>query len=109
LFTSFVGGATDPSAVSLSESEIVTTVHRELVSILGISQPPSFSHVQTWQHAIPQYNLGHMQHMNQLAQMQSKYESIRLVGNYLRGPALGACVEQALTIAQEAVKNDRGT
>jgi protoporphyrinogen/coproporphyrinogen III oxidase len=109
LFTSFVGGATDPSAVSLSEPEIVTTVHRELVSILGISQPPSFSHVQTWQHAIPQYNLGHMQHMNQLAQMQSRYESIRLVGNYLRGPALGACVEQALTIAQEAVKNDRGT
>jgi len=105
LFTSFVGGATDPSAVTLPESEIVSTVHRELASVLGILQPPSFSHVQAWPSAIPQYNLGHIQYMNQLAQMQNNYPSIRLIGNYLRGPALGACVEQALTVAAEAIKN----
>jgi len=107
LLTSFVGGATDPRAVSLAEPEIISTVHRELASILGISQPPSFSHVHAWQRAIPQYNLGHMQHMNQLTQLQSKHQSIRLIGNYLRGPALGACVEQALTVAQETIKKDR--
>jgi oxygen-dependent protoporphyrinogen oxidase len=109
LLTSFVGGTTDPSAVSLPESEIVSTVHRELASVLGISQSPTFSHIQAWHRAIPQYNLGHIQHMNQLTQMQSKHESIRLIGNYLRGPALGACVEQALTVAQEAIKKDRAT
>ena len=109
LLTSFVGGATDPSAVSLPESEIVSTVHRELASVLGISQPPSFSHVQAWQRAIPQYNLGHIRHIRQLNQMQSKYQSIRLIGNYLRGPALGACVEQALAVAQETVRKDRAT
>jgi oxygen-dependent protoporphyrinogen oxidase len=109
LLTSFVGGATDPDAVSLRESKIVSTVHRELASVLGISQPPSFSHVQAWPRAIPQYNLGHSQHMNRLAQLQSKYRSIRLIGNYLRGPALGACVEQALTVAAEAIKNERVT
>jgi protoporphyrinogen/coproporphyrinogen III oxidase len=109
LLTSFVGGATDPGAVSLPESEIVSTVHRELASVLGILRPLSFSHVQAWQRAIPQYNLGHIQHMRQLDRMQSKHPSIRLVGNYLRGPALGACVEQALTVAQEEVKKDRAT
>jgi oxygen-dependent protoporphyrinogen oxidase len=107
LLTSFVGGATDPTAVSLPESEIVSIVHRELAPVLGISQLPTFSHLQAWQHAIPQYNLGHLQHMDQLAALQCKYPSIRLVGNYLRGPALGACVEQALTVAQEAAKTDR--
>jgi oxygen-dependent protoporphyrinogen oxidase len=106
LLTSFVGGATDPGAVSLPEPEIISTVHRELASILGISQAPSFSHVQAWQRAIPQYNLGHIQHMGQLTHMQSKHPSIRLIGNYLRGPALGACVEQALTVAQEAIKKE---
>jgi len=109
LLTSFVGGATDPGAVSLSESEIVSTVHRELATVVGISHPPSFWHVRAWLRAIPQYNLGHVQHINQLAQLQSKYQSIRLIGNYLRGPALGACVEQALTVAQEAIKKDRVT
>jgi len=107
LLTSFVGGATDPGAVSLPESEIVSTVHRELASILGISQPPSFSHVHAWQRAIPQYNIGHAQRMNQLTQLQNKHQSIRLIGNYLRGPALGPCIEQALTIAQETITKDR--
>jgi len=107
LLTSFVGGATDPSIVALDESEIVSIVHRELASVLGISKPPAFSHVQAWERAIPQYDLGHAQAVNQLTQLQSTYPSIRLVGNYLRGPALGACVEQALTVAQEAITNDR--
>jgi len=106
LLTSFVGGATGPNTVSLPEPEIVSVVHRELASVLDISHPPSFSHVEAWQHAIPQYNLGHIQLIARLNQMQSKYPSIRLIGNYLRGPALGACVEQALTIAQEAIKED---
>jgi oxygen-dependent protoporphyrinogen oxidase len=109
LLTSFVGGATDPSAVSLSEAEIISTVHRELASVLGITHSPSFSHVQTWQRAIPQYKFGHMQLVNQLTQLQSKYPSIRLIGNYLRGPALGACVEQALTVAEERTKRYRIT
>jgi len=109
LLTSFVGGITDQSAVSLPESEIVSTVHLELASILGISQPPSFSHVQGWQRAIPQYNLGHLQHISHLTQIQNKHESIRLIGNYLRGPALGVCVEQALTVAQDTITKDRVT
>jgi protoporphyrinogen/coproporphyrinogen III oxidase len=109
LLTSFVGGATDPSVVSLDESEIVSIAHRELASVLEIAQPPAFSHVQAWRRAIPQYNLGHMQHVNQLTKLQSTYPSIRLIGNYLRGPALGACVEQALTVAQEAIEKDRAT
>jgi oxygen-dependent protoporphyrinogen oxidase len=109
LLTSFVGGATDPAAVALSESEIVSTVHRQLASVLGISQPSSFSHFHAWQRAIPQYNLGHMQRMNLLSEIQNKHQSIRLIGNYLRGPALGACVEEALTVAQEAITKDRAT
>jgi oxygen-dependent protoporphyrinogen oxidase len=109
LLTSFVGGATDPSAVSLPEAEILSTVHRELASVLGITQSPSFSRVQTWQRAIPQYNLGHTQLVKQLTQLKSKYPSIQLIGNYLRGPALGACVEQALTVARETITTDRTT
>ena len=109
LLTSFVGGATDLGAVAVPESELVSTVHRELAAILDISEPPSFSHVHAWQRAIPQYNLGHVQHMRRLDQLQNKYPFIRLIGNYLRGPALGVCVEQALTVAQQAIETARAT
>jgi hypothetical protein len=50
-----------------------------------------------------------MQHISQLTQIQNKHQSIRLIGNYLRGPALRVCVEQALTVAQETITKDRAT
>jgi oxygen-dependent protoporphyrinogen oxidase len=104
LLTSFIGGVTDPQAASLSESELVTIVHRELIPILGISQEPAFLSVKVWQRAIPQFNIGHSQRLSDLALLQSRYPSLWLVGNYLHGPSLGACVEQALTVAPEAGK-----
>ena len=102
LLTSFVGGATDPQATSLSASELVSTVHRELTPIFGVSQEPVFSNVKIWQRAIPQFNIGHSQLLSDLALLQSRYPRLWLVGNYLHGPSLGVCVEQALTVAPQA-------
>jgi protoporphyrinogen/coproporphyrinogen III oxidase len=103
LLTSFVGGVTDPQAASLSTSELFATVHRELTLILGISQQhPAFANVKIWPRAIPQLNMGHSQRLSDLALLQSRYPSLWLVGNYLHGPSLGVCVEQALTVAPQA-------
>lgn len=104
LVTSFVGGATDPLAISLPEMDIIGTVHRELAPILGISQRPVFSNVWTYQRAIPQLNIGHRERVSNLIQLLTKYPNLWLTGNYLRGPSLGVCVEQALRVAQEAGK-----
>ncbi|MEQ1353344.1 MAG: protoporphyrinogen oxidase [Candidatus Acidiferrum sp.] len=103
LLTSFGGGVTDPQAASLSESELVATVHRELAPILGISQQqPAFANVKIWPRAIPQFNIGHFQRISDLALLQSRYPGLSLVGNYLHGPSLGVCLEQALTVAPQA-------
>lgn len=103
LLTSFLGGMTDPQAASLSESELVATVHRELTPILGISQQqPAFANVKIWPSAIPQFNIGHFQRISDLALLQSRYPGLSLAGNYLHGPSLGVCVEQALTVAPQA-------
>ena len=104
LVTSFVGGATDPHAMALSQHDIVATVHRELSPILGISGQLSFSSVCTCERAIPQFHIGHAEKINRLNQLRTKYPNLQFVGNYLRGPALGTCIEQALTVAQDAGK-----
>ncbi len=106
LLTSFIGGALAPEVVTLSESEITAAVHRELAPILGISlQQPTFSHVQLWPRAIPQYQLGHAQHIARLAALHAQYPNLHFTGNYLHGPAIGACIEQALTTARQAGTN----
>ncbi len=104
LLTSFVGGATNPQATSLSTEELVSAVHQELAPLLGISQEPVFSSVWVYERAIPQFNTGHAEKIKHLNDLQAKHPNLWLAGNYLRGPSLGACIEEALTVAQQAGK-----
>jgi oxygen-dependent protoporphyrinogen oxidase len=101
LLTSFLGGATNPAIVKLASEELVATTHRELAPILSISAPPAFYNVQIYERAIPQYNLGHTARVAALDRALKLYPNLRLAGNYLHGPAIGACVEQAQRVAQE--------
>jgi oxygen-dependent protoporphyrinogen oxidase len=101
LLTSFVGGATDPQAAALSAEEISALVHREILPILSIRNQPTFSNVEIYQRALPQYNHGHTARIAALESESSSLLNLRLVGNYLRGPAIGACMEQAIAVADQ--------
>jgi len=98
--TSFLGGATDPDTVSLSDSSLVDLVHRELTPILGLQARPTASRVTAYERAIPQYNLGHTARIATIRADLANVPGLHLVGNYLRGPAIGACVEQAQEVAE---------
>ena len=101
LLTSFLGGATDPGVVDLPTEDILSIVHRDLTPILSISQAPVFSNVQLYERALPQYNLGHVERISNLERQCSYLVNVWLVGNYLHGPSIGTCVEQALNVANE--------
>jgi len=107
LLTSFVGGATNPQAVALSGEELVALVHREIAPLLAIRQPPVFSNVEFYSRAIPQYNLGHAERIEKLMSLREKHSNLWLAGNYLRGPAIGACVEHALEVAEQVGKRTK--
>ena len=101
LLTSFVGGATDPSAASLPTEALTSLVHREISPVLSIAGEPVFSDVAVWPRALPQYNLGHSNRLAAVAKLRRNHPGIWLAGNYLRGPAIGSCVEQTLAVADE--------
>ena len=101
LLTSFVGGTTDPAATKLKPEELVSLVHREIFPVLSIKCDPLFSNVTIWPRALPQYNLGHGDRLAAVAKSCSRFPGLWLTGNYLRGPAIGSCVDQALAVAEE--------
>lgn len=101
LLTSFVGGATDPAAVSLSEEELATIVHREIAPLLEISGEPTATHVTRYAEAIPQYNLGHLDRLKSIQDAIAAIPRLSIIGNYWKGPAIGACVEHALAVAEQ--------
>ncbi len=101
LLTSFVGGATNPGAVNKSPEQLVAQVHREMSPLLGLRKEPVFSNVTIWQRAIPQYNLGHTSRIAAIESLRSRFPGLYFSGNYLNGPAIGTCVEQAMKVADE--------
>jgi protoporphyrinogen/coproporphyrinogen III oxidase len=105
LLTTFAGGATDPSAAKLRPEELLSLVHREIAPLLSIKSAPAFSNVSIWPRALPQYNLGHSDRLASLERNLLRFSAIFLAGNYLRGPSIGSCVEQAFAAAEELKKN----
>jgi protoporphyrinogen/coproporphyrinogen III oxidase len=100
--TSFIAGATDPEILERPDEEITFIVERENARILGITGPPSVSFV--WKHpkALPQYNLGHAHVVAAIREAERATPGLFFSGNYLEGPAIGKCVEQAFKTAQAA-------
>jgi protoporphyrinogen/coproporphyrinogen III oxidase len=104
LLTSFFGGATDTAVTKLKPEELTNLVHREISPILSINSEPVFSNVTIWPRALPQYNLGHSDRLAAVTKSCSRFRGLWLTGNYLQGPAIGSCVDQALAIAEEVRK-----
>jgi len=103
LLTGFVGGATDPQAVAQPTAEVVKIVAGELAAILAISGAPNFTHVEIYPRALPQYNLGHSERLASIEKSRKATPGLWLIGNYLRGPSIGACVEQAQAVAAQVL------
>jgi protoporphyrinogen/coproporphyrinogen III oxidase len=99
--TSFVGGATNPAAIRLSPEHLADLVHREISPLLQAARPPVYSQVTLYQRALPQYNLGHTARIEAIEKGRLRFPGLFFTGNYLRGPAIGACVEQAQAVAGE--------
>ncbi|MEZ2318523.1 MAG: protoporphyrinogen oxidase [Microcoleus sp.] len=104
--TSYIGGATDSGIGNLDPEEIVAEVHRDLSRILlkpNVPQPKVLA-VKLWKQAIPQYNLGHLDRLQQIDRGLKSLPGMYLSSNYVGGVALGDCVRLGLERAIEVSK-----
>jgi oxygen-dependent protoporphyrinogen oxidase len=107
LLSGFVGGVTDPQAVSLSPDQITALIHREIAPILEIAGTPAFSTAEIYPRAIPQYNVGHGEILTAIEQAQSGFPALHFAGNYWQGPSVGSCIERSMRIAGEIAASEQ--
>jgi protoporphyrinogen/coproporphyrinogen III oxidase len=79
----------------LSDEHITEIVSAEVARDLGITGNPVPTNLHRYARALPQYNLGHTQIVKSLEALTAAIPGLFLGGNYLSGPSIGACVEQA--------------
>lgn len=101
LLTNYIGGATDAQAVTLSDDELVRTVHGDLSKVLDIEGEPRRLPITRYERAIPQYNIGHAARIAKLESLRQNHHGLWLAGNYSGGVSLGDCVKQAESVAAE--------
>jgi oxygen-dependent protoporphyrinogen oxidase len=101
-FTSFAGGATDPGLCDLGDGKITQIVCGEVGRVLGIKGEPVATNLRRCARALPQYNLGHTEIVKSLETLTAAIPGLFLAGNYLSGPSIGSCIEQAYRTADAA-------
>jgi oxygen-dependent protoporphyrinogen oxidase len=109
--TSYIGGATDSGIGNLDAEQIVGEVHRDVSKILlkpDAAQPKVLA-VKLWKRAIPQYNLGYFDRLQQIDRGLKSLPGLYLCSNYCGGVALGDCVRRGFERAQAVGEylNDR--
>jgi oxygen-dependent protoporphyrinogen oxidase len=103
-FTLFVGGAQKSDLFRMDEDELISKVIAEFNSIMGIEGQPEFIRKMIWDKAIPQYNLGYIEHENYFDFFEKNNKGFFLGGNYRGGISVGDCVKNSEVISNKIIK-----
>jgi len=66
---------------------------QEFMTILKIRSFPKILHIQSWSEAIPQFEVGHYQKLQRIAEFERNNPLLHLAGNYISGVSVGDCVK----------------
>ena len=100
-FTLFVGGSRNPEFVQEERAALLNKVKKEFETLMGITGTPIFSSERFWEKAIPQYNLGHIEHERFFDDFEKRNSGLFISGNFRGGISVGDCIKNADLIADK--------
>lgn len=108
LLLNYIGGATNRGVQQASQEELVAQVDKDLRTMLlkPDAPQPRVVGVRVWPRAIPQFNIGHGEKLDQAKQgmAEAGLGGVLLGGNYVAGVALGKCVEYGYEFADQVAQ-----
>ena len=91
----FVGGARNPEVINQDKEDLIRKVRNEFEPLMKITGNPIYITSRFWSKAIPQYNLGYIEHENYFDEFEKKNPGIILSGNYRGGISVGDCIKNS--------------
>ncbi|MCF6268681.1 MAG: protoporphyrinogen oxidase [Melioribacteraceae bacterium] len=101
-FTLFIGGARSPELFSNDNSKLIDEVIKEFETLMNITGRHEFVKSKFWKYAIPQYNIGYVEHENYFREFESNNPGIILGGNYVGGISVGDCIKNSEILFNKA-------
>ncbi|QQS36237.1 MAG: protoporphyrinogen oxidase [Ignavibacteriales bacterium] len=100
-FTLFIGGSRNPEVGNTDRDILIKRVRKEFELLMKINAEPVYSSQRFWERAIPQYNLGYIEHENYFDEFEKNNPGIILSGNYRGGISVGDCIKNAEQVANK--------
>lgn len=100
LLRCIIGGGRDPEAAQLSDGELVELAQRDVGKALETTAKATHTSVVRWERGIPQYELGHRDHVR-AAVAAGRAQRIALAGADYRGPGVNDLCADADVIVSE--------
>ena len=101
-FTLFVGGTRSPELFSDDNSTLINEVIKEFETLMNITGKHEFIKSKFWNNAIPQYNIGYIEHDNYFKKFENENNGIILGGNYVGGISVGDCIKNSEVLFNKA-------
>lgn len=101
----YVGGVGREDILQLDDAALTAKVRSELAALCGIRVEPSYTEVNRWWRAMPQYTLGHLDRLAQLDAAVSRYPGLVLTGAGYRGVGIPDCIRDGATAAERVVQD----
>ncbi len=76
----FLGGALDPGVLHLSDDAIVARARFEVEHLLGARGHPKLTRIERWDHAMPQYHVGHVERVARIDAAVARHQGLALAG-----------------------------
>jgi oxygen-dependent protoporphyrinogen oxidase len=102
----FVGGE-DADVLSLSDEDLVTGVRAELLTVMGVSETPVFTHVARWPRSMAQYTVGHADRIRRIESGLQELPGLHLAGNAYHGIGIPDCVRMGKQVADAIAAGGR--
>jgi len=96
-FTIFIGGARNPDFIASDVNNRVDEALKEFHTIMGITAQPILKEMKFWNKAIPQYNLGYIEHEKYFEKFEKENPGIFISGNFRGGISVGDCIKNSHT------------
>lgn len=99
----FVGGAMQPELLANDNDTIQGFVNAELRSIFGMKADPMFSEVMTYNNAMPQYYVGHLDRVATIESLLRKHTGLHLAGSAYHGVGIPDSIASGQAAADRIV------
>jgi len=101
----YVGRDGQTEGLDLRDAELVNRVCDDIQDFTGIKTRPAFTMINRWNHAMPQYRVGHLELVQRVEQsLASDAPGVYIAGGAYYGVGIPDCIAQAQAAAHRVIE-----